>query len=232
MAGEVRRRRLRALLALAGARDLDPGAVEGVFVHESAARERGLESNERLEFLGDSILGMIVARWAYEHFSSDDEGTLSTSKARIVNDPALALTASRLGFGELLVLGKGARNEGGAENTSILAGAFEAFIAALFLNVGLDAARAFVQREHIATVDCSTDVLLDAKTRLQNLSHQRWSATPLYVDRSAGPPHRPVFTSEVVVDGRTLGRGEGPSKKAAQLRAAQEALVSLQAITR
>lgn len=223
---------MRALLALAGARDLDPKDVEAAFVHESAARELALESNERLEFLGDSILGMIVARWAYGHFSRESEGTLSTSKARIVNDPALAVTAARLGFGDLVVLGKGARNEGGAQNISILAGALEAFIATLYLNKGLDAARVFVEREHIATVDCSTDLLVDAKTRLQNLVHERWSATPLYRDESAGPPHRPVFSSAVMVDGRTLGRGEGPSKKAAQLRAAQEALLSLQASTR
>ena len=232
MAGEARRRRLRALLVLAGARDVDPETVEGAFVHESAARELGIEGNERLEFLGDSILGMIVARWAYQHFSQDSEGTLSTSKARIVNDPALAATAARLGFGDLLVLGKGARNEGGAGNTSILAGAFEAFIATLFLNVGPDAARVFVEREHIATVDYSSELLLDAKTRLQNLAHERWSATPLYCDEAAGPAHRPVFTSKVVVDGRTLGRGEGSSKKSAQLRAAQEALNSLQASAR
>ena len=231
MAGEARRRRLRALLSLADARDLDPEAIDGAFVHESAARESALKSNERLEFLGDSILGMIVARWAYAHFPHDSEGTLSTRKARIVNDPALAATAARLGFGDLLILGTGARNDGGAENISILADAFEAFLAVLYLHAGLERAAAFVEREHIASVDYSSEFLLDAKTRLQHLAQERWSATPLYRDESAGTPQRPVFTSHVIVDGRTLGSGEGPSKKAAQQRAAQEALITLQTST-
>lgn len=231
MAGEARRRRLRALLDLAAARELDPETIERAFVHESAAKEAGVKSNERLEFLGDSILGMIVARWVYERFPQDNEGTLSARKASLVNDPALAVTAGRLGFGDLLALGTGARNDGGAENVSILADALEAFIAALYLHAGLDRARAFVEREHIASVDHSTELLLDAKTRLQHLAQERWSATPMYSDESSGTPQRPAFTSQVVVAGRTLGKGEGPSKKAAQQRAAQEALISLQAST-
>lgn len=231
MAGEARRRRLRALLDLAAARDLDPETVEPAFVHESAARESGVKSNERLEFLGDSVLGMIVARWVYERFPQDDEGTLSARKASLVNDPALAVTAGRLGFGELLLLGTGARKDGGAENISILADAFEAFVASLYLHAGADRARLFVERQHIESTGHSTELLLDAKTRLQHLAQERWSATPVYCDESAGTPQRPAFTSRVAVAGRELGRGEGSSKKAAQQRAAQEALISLQAST-
>jgi len=231
MAGEARRRRLRALLDLAAARDLNPELLEAAFVHESAAREAGVTSNERLEFLGDSILGMIVARWLYERFPRDNEGMLSARKSRIVNDPALAATAARLGFGDLLALGTGTRNDGGTENVSILADSFEAFIAALYLHAGLDCALAFVEREHIPSVDQSTELLLDAKTRLQHVAQERWATTPMYRDDFSGTPQRPAFTSQVVVAGRTLGKGEGPSKKAAQQRAAQEALIFLQAST-
>ena len=125
------------------------------------------------------------------------------------------------------MLGTGMRNAGGAENTSILADAFEAFIGALTLRYGMTKARTFVIREHIEALDHASDALLDAKTRLQHYAQEHLSATPVYHERSDGTAQRPHFHSSVQVKGKTLGTGSGPSKKAAQQAAAQAALSSL-----
>lgn len=228
MAGENHRRRLRALLARAGVRAAgDMTLIEQAFVHESHAKENGGVSNERMEFLGDSILGAITAGWLYERFPEEPEGRLTVRKAAIVNDAQLARSARRLGFSELLQLGTGMRNAGGDDNTSILADAFEAFVAAVALRYGMEKARAFVVNEHINALDHAPDALLDAKTRLQHYAQEHFSATPVYDDASAGTPQQPHFTSTVQVKGRTLGTGSGSSKKAAQQAAAQAALASL-----
>jgi len=225
MAGENRRRRLRALLAHAGVRVAgDVTLIEQAFVHESAAKEGAGTSNERMEFLGDSVLGFVTAGWLYERFPDEPEGRLTVRKAAIVND---AQSARRLGFAELVELGVGMRNAGGADNTSILADAFEAFVAALALRYGIEKARTFVVAEHIERLDHAPDALLDPKTRLQHYAQEHLSATPVYRDRSAGTPQAPRFHSSVQVKGKTLGTGSGPSKKAAQQAAAQAALASL-----
>jgi ribonuclease III len=228
MAGESHRRRLRALLRRAGVRVAgDISLVEQAFVHESRAKEGGGPSNERMEFLGDSVLGAVTARWLFDRFPEEPEGRLTVRKAAIVNDAQLAKTARRLGFSELIQLGTGMRNAGGADNTSILADAFEAFVAALSLRYGMTKARAFVIREHIEALDHAPDALLDAKTRLQHYAQEHLAATPVYRDRSAGTAQHPHFQSSVQVQGKTLGTGSGPSKKAAQQAAASAALASL-----
>ncbi len=196
-------------------------------MHESYAKEHGGQSNERMEYFGDSVLGYVTAAWLFEHFPNEPEGRLTVRKAAIVNDAKLAESARRLGFAELVQLGTGMRNAGGADNTSILADAFEAFVAALALGYGIERARTFVIREHIDRLDHTPDALLDPKTRLQHYAQEHFSATPTYRDRSAGTPQQPHFRSSVRVKGKTLGTGSGPSKKAAQQAAAQAALSSL-----
>jgi ribonuclease III len=228
MAGEQRRRRLRALLDLA---DVPTETLEGfetAFVHESAAKEQQMLSNERLEFLGDAVLGLAVARWLYSTYPDEKEGTLARRKAAIVSDSAIAQTARRLGFGELVQLGVGERAHGGSERTSILADAFEAFVAALFWEHGFGIAQRFVEREHIANVDHEHAALSDPKTQLQELTQARLACTPVYRERSEGPAHLRIFTSTVTVNGEALGTGTGPSKKAAQQNAAAQALLTLQ----
>lgn len=229
MPGEARRRRLRALFKMARTEHSQPEALERAFVHESAARELRIESNERLEFLGDSILGTIVATWLYDTFVDEAEGTLTLRKAKIVNDAALAATARRIGFPDLVVLGAGMRNADGAHNQSVLADAFEAFIAALYVTSGWQSVRDFVVREHIANVDQSAALLIDAKTRLQHIAQERFATTPEYRDESAGTAQIPAFHSQVFVNGRSVGAGRGPSKKIAQQLAAEAALSALQA---
>ncbi|HTA39931.1 MAG TPA: ribonuclease III [Candidatus Acidoferrales bacterium] len=219
---------MRALLRLAAVRDADDlAAIERAFVHESHAKERGGASNERMEFLGDSVLGFIAASWLFEKYPAEPEGTLHQRKAAIVNDAALARTARRLDFAGMIQLGVGTRGSGGADNTSILADAFEAFVAALYLTFGLEKARVFVVGEHIETLDHSVEELLDAKTRLQHYAQQHLASTPVYRETTGGTPQQPSFASQVVVKGQTLGTGSGPSKRAAQQAAAEAALVKL-----
>jgi ribonuclease-3 len=180
-----------------------------------------------MEFLGDSILGAVTANWLYERYPNEPEGHLTVRKAAIVNDPQLAQTARRLGFPDLVQLGTGMRNAGGAQNTSILADAFEAFVGALYLRYGMEKARRFVIAEHIERLDHTPEALLDAKTRLQHYAQEHLSATPSYVDHSEGTPQVPSFRSNVTVKGKKLGTGTGPSKKAAQQAAAEHALQNL-----
>lgn len=230
MSGESYRRRLRALLRLSGARRVDDlGLFEGAFLHQSYAREHGGGSNDRMEFLGDSVLGCITASWLFERFAGEPEGVLTLRKAAIVNDAQLAQTARRLGFGALTRLGVGMRAAGGADNTSVLADAFEAFVGALYLRFGLGQAQHFVVTEHIERLDHSSDALLDPKTRLQHYAQEHLAATPVYRETSRGTPQRPAFKSRVTVKGKILGRGEGSSKKAAQQAAAEAALMSIAA---
>jgi len=228
MSGENYRRRLRALLRVAGVRagaQLEP--FEKAFIHQSHAKEHAGPSNDRMEFLGDSVLGCIAAHWLFERFPEEPEGVLTLRKAAIVNDAQLAQTAARLGFGALVRLGTGMRAAGGAENRSILADAFEAFVGALYLRFGLEKARDFVLMQHVAQLDHSSDALLDAKSRLQHYAQEHLAATPVYREISRGTPQRPAFKSRVSVKGKILGRGEGRSKKAAQQAAAQAALLSI-----
>lgn len=229
MAGENRRRRLRALVDRAGVPDDRLEQIDAAFIHESAAKEEMLDSNERLEFLGDAVLGLVVASWLYKKYADEREGELAKRKAAIVADSAIAKTAKRLGFADVLRLGAGERAQGGAGRTSILADAFEAFVASLYLEYGFEAAQRFIVNEHVATFDHEQAVLADAKTQLQELTQARLACTPVYSERGEGPSHQRVFTSVVRVNDETLGTGEGPSKKAAQQNAAAQALKTLQA---
>ena len=227
MAGERRRARLRALLKAAGAAQLDPAAIERAFVHGSAARETGGASNERLEFFGDAILGFVAARWLVARYPAAAEGELTVRRQALVSGEACAATARRLGFGELIVLGHGTAQTGGAENASILADAFEAFVAALYEATDLDRVARFLEREHFAAVDAAHGVEIDAKTALQEFAQGVLRLTPLYFERSEGPPHERRFTSQVRVGDEILGEGIGASKKAAQQSAAGVALAVL-----
>jgi ribonuclease-3 len=228
LSGEAHRRRLRGLLRLAGiARAGDLTLVERAFVHESCARETGVQSNERMEFLGDSVLGFVTAEWLYERFGDEPEGMLTLRKAAIVNDGELASTARRLGFASLLRLGTGLRAAGGADNTSVLADAFEALVAAMFLRYGIEKTRRFLLAEHVEPVAARLRDLVDPKTRLQHYAQENLSATPVYRETNDGTPQHPAFTSVVWAGDRALGTGNGPSKRAAQRAAATDALAGL-----
>jgi ribonuclease-3 len=217
------------LLKASGVPDLEPSAVEIAFVHESAARENATIgiSNERHEFFGDAILGFAAARYLFRKYPQASEGELTRRKAALVSGDVCAATARRLGFGELMVLGQGLSNAGGAENASVLADAFEAYVAALFAAAGLDAVTGFLEREHLAKHDAADLAEADAKTALQEFTQGRLGLAPIYLERAEGPPHDRRFTSQVRIGEEILGEGIGSSKKAAQQSAAAMALQAL-----
>ena len=221
------RRRLAALLKLSGAPQLDPSDVDRAFVHESAAREGAGASNERLEFFGDTILGFVTARWLLDRYPDASEGELSRRKAAIVSGDACAQSARRLGFGELLRLGVGMQQSGGAANTSILADAFEAYLGALYLRTDLEVVAGFLEAQHLAHIDHAETADADAKTALQEFAQARFAVAPVYFERAEGPPHDRRFTSQVRIADEIVGEGIGASKKAAQQSAAAMALATL-----
>ena len=215
----------------AGAPKLDPAAVERAFVHPSAAKEsaetggRG-DSNERLEFLGDSLIGFAVSRHLFERYPEAPEGELALRKSSLVRDAALAETADRLDLGPLLVLGKGL-GAAGVPSRSMLADAFEAFVAALARGAGLETAASFVVREHVEPHERAGVPLDDPKTLLQEYSQKRGGAIPRYEEHHEGPPHDRTFFAVVELNGERLAEGAGKSKKEAQRAAAARALERL-----
>ncbi len=228
MAGEARRQRIRSLMALAGARDADVHAFDAAFFHESAVKEKlAPQSNERLEFLGDAVLGFSVARSLYDRYGDAAEGELALRKSSLVSDAALAATAERLGFEALLLLGAGHASESAARRRSALADAFEAFLAVLQRTCGSDVVDAFLMREHIAPREALGTVIDDPKTILQEWTQRHFKIVPDYIDRFDGPAHERTFYAEVVVDGDLHAAGSGPSKRAAQRAAAAGALIRL-----
>jgi ribonuclease-3 len=212
----------------------DPAIERQVFTHSSYRHENpgepGLD-NERLEFLGDSILGFLVSRALYERFPERSEGELTRRRAHLVSAHHLARKARALELGQELYLGRGEEKGGGRDKESILADAYESLIAGIFLDGGMDAAAAFVAREFAAEVQEPLEQAppVDYKSRLQERLHATLGPEPSYrVVEEAGPDHAKVFEVRVLVGEREVGRGLGASKKAAQQAAARAALEALE----
>lgn len=205
----------------------DTNLLENALTHSSYANEgnRGLKSNERLEFLGDSVLGFVTARYLFERDSAS-EGELTKLRASLVCEKALCSYARALGLGEYLLLGKGERASGGADRPSILADAFEAVIAAIYLDNGLDAVRAFLLpylEEELSHQ--RRPQFKDYKTVLQEIIQQNPEEQLQYELKSeSGPDHNKQFTVEVHLNSNVIGTGKGRSKKEAEQQAAKEAL--------
>jgi ribonuclease-3 len=198
----------------------------GSYVHErsiSGSREPA-GSNERLEFLGDAVLGFAIAQHVYDRFPASPEGELTRLRASLVREESLAIVARQLGLGELLLLGRGEQRSGGRESASRLADALEAVFAAVFLSCGMERAREVIERV-LAPVFQQADALgRDPKTELQQLLQSR-KRTPQYQVLSvAGPDHARSYEVEVRLDGAPLARGSGRSKKEAEQAAARAAL--------
>jgi ribonuclease-3 len=199
--------------------------------HRSWCAENGdPDSNERLEFLGDSVLGLVVSHYVFEHFPHLPEGQLSEVRAGVVNARVLAEVAAELSLGASLLLGKGEDGAGGRTKQSILADALEALIAAVFLDAGFAVARDFVLGrfgDRIADAAAGPGGR-DYKTRLQELTAQRSLGRPRYTVRSEGPDHAKHFFATVIVRDEPMGEGEGRSKKQAEQAAAWVAYSHLQ----
>ncbi|HEX2222886.1 MAG TPA: ribonuclease III [Thermoanaerobaculia bacterium] len=207
--------------------------LELALTHRSWANEKGEpEHYERLEFLGDAVLGVVTAEWLYLRHPELPEGELSKLKAQLVSRTALAHHAQvRLGLGESLKLGVGEERSGGRTKASLLADSMEALFGAVFLDGGLDAAKEVILRmlEEQGEPQGQRQLLAsDAKTRLQETLQALGEELPEYrLAGTAGPDHSKVFTVEAWVGGEPLGRGEGPSKKVAEQKAAADALDQL-----
>jgi ribonuclease-3 len=239
-ANVARRRALRAFGKRLGLRDAAKGdcaLVDTALTHDSYAHEQvgsrhiHTLSNERLEFLGDAVLGHAVARALYDRHPDEPEGVLSRRRAALVSRDALAATARRLDVAPLLLLGKGEAAAGGERRPSILAAVFEALVGAVYLSEGFDAAGRFVTREHLA--HAADPDAADPKTMLQEYAQARFKRPPTYaVTLEAGPAHAKTFTIAVSVGDAVMGTGSGPTKKQAQAEAAAQALRTLSAKAR
>lgn len=216
-----------ALMDKLGYRFRNPRLLEKALTHSSYANEgrHGLESNERLEFLGDSVLGFVAAKYLFEK-ETGPEGELTKLRAAVVCEKALCSYSKELGLGDYLLLGKGERLTGGAERPSILADAFEAVIAAMFLDGGLEPVRGFVLRfvEKEANNQRRRH-FKDYKTTLQEIVQQNPEEKLEYVlTGESGPDHSKQFVVEVHLNSNVIGTGRGRSKKEAEQQAAREAL--------
>ncbi|MDH4227516.1 MAG: ribonuclease III [Deltaproteobacteria bacterium] len=209
-------------------------SLERAFVHSSYVNENpgaGFVSNERLEFLGDAVLSFVISALLYERLPDVPEGELTKLRARIVNKKALSDAAVNAGIKELLLLGKGERKGGGADNPSILADAFEAVIGLLYTEAGADASREFIVKTLGESIDAALKAEasdFDWKGILQEASQRMFFVSPIYeVVREDGPSHKKVFTVGVSIKGEELGSGTGATKKEAEQAAAKAAFEKL-----
>jgi len=208
----------------------DLALLRRALAHRSwCAEVGGLPSNERLEFLGDAVLGWVVAEIAYRRHGDLPEGKLTDLRKSVVNAAALADVAESIGLGQHLLLGKGEDAAGGRRKSSILSDALEAVLGAVYLDGGVDAAKALVERLFSGRMDTAAGQLdrLDHKTVLQELTARLYDTAPVYLLTETGPDHSKTFTATVLVDGIALGVGEGKSKKLAEQQAASEAFDAL-----
>jgi len=205
--------------------------LQNALTHSSYANERwhdSLKSNERLEFLGDSILGMVVAEYLYQSFPDRPEGELTRMRADMVCETSLAAVANKIGLGQHLLLGHGEDRFGGRTRASILADAVESVIAAAFLDGGMEAARGFIEKFILTEVPVKKLHNADYKTALQELVQQKKNQTLTYsLVGESGPDHDKQFLVEVSLNGNVVGTGTGRSKKRAEQDAAREAIEML-----
>lgn len=210
-----------------GYRFRDPGLLKEALSHRSFASEsKSGVYNERLEFLGDSVLAAVVAHRLYVDHPREPEGSLSKKKAQLVSRPTLARWAADLELGEHLLLGVGEESSGGRTRQSLLGNALEALIGAIYLDGGYEAAAAFVGRRLDGR---GAPVEADHKSRLQEILQKKHKAPPVYrLSQAAGPDHDKTFIVEVRMGERVMGRGEGKSKKEAEQAAARDALTRME----
>jgi ribonuclease III len=210
---------------------VDPGLLRRALTHSSHAyesRPEAPEDNELMEFLGDSVIGLAAAEFYYHAFPGRGEGELSKLKASASSTLALARQARKVRLDKAVLLGRGEEKSGGRAKASILAGAFEALVGAVFLDGGFEAARAVVQRLLAPTLEPLGEARFEInnyKSALQELLQRTGLPAPAYRTVTAkGPEHRKTFTVEVLVGGRAVAKAKGASKKNAEQKAAQKAL--------
>lgn len=211
----------------------DRSLLERALSHRSYTNEVDGDApdNQRLEFLGDAVLGLVTAHQLFETFPDVDEGPLSATQSGLVNEDSLAEIARDIGLGDHMRLGRGEEISGGRKRSSLLADGYEAVLAAVYLDGGFDAAEAVVTRlqmEAITNSKPARSAPEDYKSKLQKLVQREKTTRPVYtIVRESGPPHDKRFETEVSVDGQALAKGTGRSKKEAEQRAAERALAEI-----
>lgn len=213
---------------------LDPELLVLSLTHRSFAHEAGgIPTNERLEFLGDTVLGLVVTEALYRRHPALPEGELAKMRAATVSQRSLAAIARELDLGSYLLLGKGELATGGRDKDSILSDTLEALFGAVYLTHGLETARGVVERLVDPTLEVAADLGagLDWKTSLQELAARLDLGAPEYHCEGEGPDHARVFTARIVLGGEVRGTGTGPAKKVAEQEAAAAAYAALQALT-
>ena len=224
----------KALEARLHLRFKNPVLLKQALVHTSYLNENpGIDvgSNERLEFLGDAALGVVVAQQLYNEYPDVDEGKLTELRAHLVRRDTLARAAARFELGEYLQLGRGEDAAGGRRRPTNIARAYEALVGAIFLDGGIASVCAFVKRSLSEELQAlrKKGMPPDPKSRLQEVIQSRWQTTPSYkLLKTEGPDHARRFTVQVMVGGRALATGEGRSKQMAEKDAAQQALSEIE----
>ncbi len=200
--------------------------LERALTHTSYSNEHAVPSYERLEFLGDAVLQIIITDHLYHRFESETEGILTTMRKNLVSKPPLARIAEEISLGEYLSLGKGEDAAGGRHNATILADVFESVMAAIYLDGGIEAAKKVLLRLMKDELSQSAENKgADYKTRLQQLIEQDGKETLEYVvAKKEGPEHKPLYVINAVISGNVVGSGKGGSKHEAEQMAAEEAL--------
>lgn len=209
---------------------LDPELLVLALTHRSFAHEAGgVPTNERLEFLGDAVVGLVVTEYLYRRLPERAEGELAKMRAASVSQRALAEIARSLELGSYVLLGKGELATGGRDKDSILCDTFEAVIGAVYLGNGLEPTRAVVENLMGPTLEAAATLGagLDWKTSVQELAAERGLGVPGYEVEGSGPDHERYFEARLVLDGTTWGVGEGTSKKVAEQQAASRAYAAL-----
>jgi ribonuclease-3 len=208
---------------------LEQALVHASYLHEHPGAAAG--HNERLEFLGDAVVNLVVSEAVYTRHPNDDEGLLSARRAAIVSTGGLARLANRIGLGEELRLGEGEAQRGGRRRPSLLASAFEALTGALYLDLGFGPTRDWLLtllEPDLTAVDLPASVLKSPKSRLQEYTQRRSGVRPVYrLVEATGPDHEKVFRVVVEIDGQVLGTGSGRSRREAETMAAEAALETL-----
>ncbi|MBR1629096.1 MAG: ribonuclease III [Lachnospiraceae bacterium] len=208
----------------------DSSLLERAMTHSSYAHEREesqIKDNERLEFLGDAVLEIVVSDYLYKHFTKKTEGDLTKLRASLVCEPTLAFCAREISLGKFLRLSHGENANGGRERNSILSDAFEALIGAIYLDGGLSCAGAFVEERLLSDID-QKQLFFDSKTKLQERTQGSGMGEISYeMLRVEGPDHARRYTAQVLIGSKAMGVGTGTSKKAAEQEAAREALLQL-----
>jgi ribonuclease-3 len=213
-----------------GVRFKDISRLERALTHRSASVDRPLESNERLEFLGDSVVGLIASEYLFRHFPDYSEGDLAKTKAYIVSEAALADAAMAMGLEEFVVMSPGEAASGGRRRRSILADAFEAVMAAIYLDRGIVQARRVVRRMLTSAIHtvAADQHRRDYKSSLQEHTQAHERITPVYrILQETGQEHDKTFIAQALVGDTVIGEGAGKSKKEAEQAAAQNALARL-----